>query len=321
LGSGSAKAGGVFLPSEGKNSASRWERSPLAVDQISAGLFDMAMHRLSRQLGVVNFAPLMARFLSIYNAANTFFPLPHVDSLTIPMVRSPSDLPDAPYKLAGCVEMLKEAYVAVTEGKFSASQLLFQDILLTLPLLAVEKKAQVQEVTDLVDACREYTTAMRLEAGRRESTDANRQAALATYFTRCKLQVVHIVLGLRMAIKHTYTAKNFKTCAALCRRLLEIGSANTNPNVAKHINIQQVKSALSSCEQTPTDAGDMKYSETDAFVLCAETLTPMSRTEATVRCPYCQSLYKREFAGRLCRTCMLSKIGAEATGMMVFFES
>jgi len=231
-------------------------------------------------------------------------------------------------KLANCVDLLKKAYVAVGNclgGADSKKQALseaiqnFVNILHIIPLIVVDKKEQVQEVLQLIEICREYITALRLETARGETTDVSRQILLSAYVSRCKLQPTHLILVLKTAIQRSYQAKNFKTCAGFCRRVLELCVTSNKQNVSKLINVDQIRTVLKACERVSSDAVDLKYNETDALVLCCDTFTPLSNAiTAAVRCPFCQSTYRLEAKGSLCRTCNLSKIAAEATGLRVF---
>jgi len=198
----------------------------------------------------------------------------------------------------------------------------FIEILHILPLIGLEKKEQQQEVVELIEICKEYMTALRLESARLQVTDAARQILLGAYVTRCKLQAMHLILALRSAIQRSYQAKNYKTCGGFCRRVLELCvTSNKNQNFSKVINVDQIRNVLKACEKTNADSIDVKYSETDTLILCCESFTPLGNiTTSACRCPYCQSTYKTEYKNSLCRTCQLSKIGAEATGLRCYPE-
>ncbi len=147
----------------------------------------------------------------------------------------------------------------------------------------------------------------------------------------------------QVAIKCAYTTKNFKTCAGLCQRVLELCLTNQKSNLSKAVDVAQIKGVLKACEKTPTDAADLKYSDSEAFVLCADSFTPLSKNTPigmplwamllvlcmhllihsvvvlrVAKCPYCQASYKQSCAGSLCRVCQLSKIDAEASGLRVY---
>jgi len=318
------------MPLEGKSAQQKWQNnSPLAADMIAAGNFDLAMHLLSRQIGVVNFAVLKPYFMTIWSAAQCQLPqLTGTESYTVPLQRNSGDtkddkvvdLPELGYKLANCVDTLKNAYKAVTDGNITEALAFFQEIIHTLPILVVDKKGQQQEVMELLEICREYITAMRLEVTRKDLTDVARQSALSAYFTRCRLQPAHSLIGLRVAIKCTYTAKNYKACAGFCHRVLELCVTSAKSNLAKNVNVGQIKGVLKSCEAKNAENIDLAYNDSDVFVLCCESFTPITKGQAAVRCPYCKSMYKDSYSGQLCKTCQLSKIGAEATGLRCFAE-
>lgn len=59
----------------GSSEADIWARtSPVAADHVAGGSFESAMQLLNRQVGAVNFDPLQARFVEIYQASRTFLP-------------------------------------------------------------------------------------------------------------------------------------------------------------------------------------------------------------------------------------------------------
>ena len=45
--------------------------------------------------------------------------------------------------------------------------------------------------------------------------------------------------------------------------------------------------------------------------ICAESLTVIPSGAGTARCPYCGTVVKAEFAGKLCPSCQLCRIGAK----------
>lgn len=200
------------------------------------------MHCLNRQIGVVNFEPLRGTFLMLHNSAHALMPqLPGAEALPSPLFVSllcsarlycavrwcsrsrvvqrvsgeekKSELPLLALTQAHCDGLHKEAFQAMMEGKVGVALERFTEILHALPLVVVDKKAQVQEVQELLAICREYALACRIELLRRETADPVRQAALAAYFAACKLQPMHLVFGLKVALKCMHTVKNFKMAA------------------------------------------------------------------------------------------------------------
>lgn len=311
------------MPVSGKSAAQKWgSSSSVAADLVAAGSFDLAMHMLNRQLGIVNFAPLKPYFLSIFSASHCAVPLaPGFEGLLSPLQRSSrtdektsADLPVLPFQLSYCIELAKTARKHVTEGKFSAALSNFTEILQTLPMLVVEKQAQIVEMIELIAVCKEYITALRLEAATKDvSADAVRKCALSAYFTQCQLQPLHIVLGLKVAIKSAYSVQNFKMTAGFCRRLLELCLSSTTVMPAPQQ--QQVKGILATCETKNTNASEIDYREDTDYVLCCATLKPVATGAPAVFCPYCKSGYSKEFEGTVCKTCELAKIGAKTTGL------
>eukprot|EP00455_Lapot_gusevi_P036803 TRINITY_DN409_c0_g3_i1.p1 TRINITY_DN409_c0_g3~~TRINITY_DN409_c0_g3_i1.p1 ORF type:complete len:248 (+),score=82.64 TRINITY_DN409_c0_g3_i1:120-863(+) len=242
--------------------------------------------------------------------------LPSLPSLKSALFASHQpDLPVLALNFSQCVERLKAAYKSVTDGKFSQAHQQFLSLLQTVPLLTVESKSQAREIQELLQICREYITAMRLELARREEADAVRQFELAIYFTKCDLQPIHTFLGLRVAIKCGYTIKNFKTTALLCRRLLELCVASKlPPNLVQ--STDQIKGVLKACEKTNTDAENVRYEER-AFSICCDSLVPVYRNQPSINCPFCNSVYVAAADGKLCDTCQLSRVGLQADGLQI----
>lgn len=62
----------VHLPTQGPSQPLTWTKnSQLAVDHISAGSFESACRLLHDQLGIVNYKPYEALFLSLYSGSRT----------------------------------------------------------------------------------------------------------------------------------------------------------------------------------------------------------------------------------------------------------
>lgn len=85
----------------------------------------------------------------------------------------------------------------MTDGDFDAAVANFTSILHTIPLLVVSRRTEEAEIKELVNVCREYLLAVRLEITRRNEADPHRQCLLSAYFTKCKIQPVHLMLGLK----------------------------------------------------------------------------------------------------------------------------
>ena len=62
--------------------------------------------------------------------------------------------------------------------------------------------------------------------------DPKRAAELAAYFTHAKLEPYHTALALRSAMNIFAKLKNYNSCAAFCRRMLEL---NSTQKVGLHV--------------------------------------------------------------------------------------
>jgi coatomer protein complex subunit alpha (xenin) len=69
------------------------------------------------------------------------------------------------------------------------------------------------------------------------------------------------------------------------------------------------------CEKQNKDEIQIDYDHYHPFIVCGGSFTPLVRGSKVVYCPYCQTSYKTEYQGKLCRICDISKIGAPATGL------
>lgn len=311
------------LPMAGKSASTKWaENSTLAHDLVAGGAFDQAMHALNRQIGVINFAPLKPLFMQVHNATFPLLPsLAGMPPFTTAMQRNSPDGKDLPVlntSLNACVDSLKKGYQAVTDGpgKFQLALNIFTSILHTLPLVVVEHSRQQEEVNELKLIATQYITALKLALERKKTKDPVRAATLAAYFTKCNLQLKHVILGLREAIKACYNLKCYKTTAGFCRRLVDmVVSSPNSAKLEKMVNIKQIKGVLKLCEKHNEDSHKIDYSESSAFEICGETLTAVHKGNPSAQCPYCGSSYHGKYDGGLCGICGLSKIGSEVTGL------
>lgn len=314
------------LPGTGFKQA--WcNNSSLAADHIAAGSFESAMQLLNQQVGAINFAPLKPYFIQLLIGSRASLPCtPSVPSLVEGLQRTGgvvkgrnTGLPVLFSGLPALVERLKVGYRATTEGKFSDALNHFLFIIHNLLLIVVDSKAESNEAKELLGLCREYVTGIRLELQRKElstsKTDTSiRQAELAAYFTHCNLQPPHLILSLRSAMNCSYKIKNYNHSASFAKRLLEL-----NPSSADFVT--QARKVLKFAEQNPRNEQTIGYDERNPFVVCCLSFTPIYRGSPIAKCPYCLSSFQPAHAGKLCPTCQISKIGAEAPGLTVCFNS
>jgi coatomer subunit alpha len=170
-----AASGGPYTPPPpGAPPSQRWAaKSKLAVELCAAGGFPAAARMLELQLGIVNLEPLKDNMLAASSAAFTYVSgmagLPPMcvglDSSWTKSTPTPDapTTPVTPFKMPAMETALRAAYKSVTDGKFQEAKDGFQNILVTLPLVTVETRRQVDEVKELVSIAREYHTFTRCE--------------------------------------------------------------------------------------------------------------------------------------------------------------
>lgn len=203
---------------------------------------ESACRLLHDQVGVVEFGPYKNHFISTLSRASTRLSglpstpsLPHYPLSNWRDATPKTSLPAIGLKLADLVTRLQSAYQLTTSGKFGEATDRFRSILLSIPLLAVETKAEEQEAAQLKEICCNYLVGLMMESARKEApkatvADQKRVCEMAAYFTHCNLQPVHQVLTLRTALNLAFKLKNFKTAGGFARRLLELGFAHSYQN-------------------------------------------------------------------------------------------
>eukprot|EP01104_Vermistella_antarctica_P001204 TRINITY_DN1125_c0_g1_i5.p3 TRINITY_DN1125_c0_g1~~TRINITY_DN1125_c0_g1_i5.p3 ORF type:complete len:301 (+),score=93.05 TRINITY_DN1125_c0_g1_i5:26-904(+) len=281
--------------------------------------FQSAMNCPPRQLGAVASPRFKSPFPSLYQASRISLPAtPSTPAIAYGIQRNwqqagpRGGLPALITSLAPLIERLKKvAYKATTGGKFQEAQTQFLFILHSIPLLVLNTRQEVNEAKELLVLCREYLNGIRIELQRKrvqvEKGDPVRIAELAAYFTHCNLQPLHLMLALRGAMTWAYKSKNYNTSSSFARRLLEL---NPKQDIAT-----QARKIVRFAEQNPRDEKPLKYDERNPFVVCSISLTPIYRGSAKVACPFCGSSFMPEHAGKVCPTCQVAKVGADASGL------
>lgn len=165
-----AATGGPYTPPPpGAPPSQRWAaKSKLAVELCAAGSFPAAARMLELQLGIVNLEPLKDNMLAASSAAFTYVSgMPGLPSVCVgidatwtksnPTPDAPTT-PATPFKMPAIETALRAAYKSVTDGKFQDAKDGFQNLLVTIPLVTVEARRQVDELKELVSISREYHT-------------------------------------------------------------------------------------------------------------------------------------------------------------------
>ncbi|KAI9613394.1 hypothetical protein H4Q26_009996 [Puccinia striiformis f. sp. tritici PST-130] len=298
---------------EGVQESELWvKNSPLAADHVAAGSFETAMQLLNRQVGAIE----------AYLPASASLP-----PLEVYLRRDPEDvnprniLPAIPRNLQSITQTeLKAAYTHFRKAEFNEASAKFRSILQSLLLVVTIDEAEQNELSELIITCREYLIGLSVEIERRrvassEPENLKRQLELAAYFTHCRLQSVHLVLALRLAMTTFSKSKNFVTAATFAKRLLELNPA---ANVAT-----QAKQVLSAGDRTPRDAIEIDYDQFSSFDICAGSLTPIYRQQdgnsggggGFVEDPFTGARYKPEFNGSVCKVSGVTQVGKKAAGL------
>lgn len=308
----------VALP-PGVPASAQWiQKSGLAADHVASGDFASGMRLLRRQLGIEDFEPMRPYFLLLASSTQAVVPtLPGLPPSVASLDRgwngaaksSPPTAPALAFTLTTLEEELKKAYRSVTEGKFGDALTRFTSILLMVPLMVVDSRKEVDDVKELLSIAKEYVIALKIELKRKDlgTSDPNKAAELAAYFTHAKLQPVHQALSLRSAMTIFFKMKNLATCAIFCQRLLEL-----NPGQKMS---QQARQVLTACQKSPTDAIVLEYDARNPFDVCCITFTPIYRGNKYVIDPYTQARFQPACAGQISPVGGIAKIGADVSGL------
>lgn len=317
-----APAEGSLEP--GVAEAEHWLRnSPLAADHAAAGSFGTAMQLLTRQAGIVEFAPLKSLFMECYLSSRAYLPgAASLPSIPIALRRTVDEtarsavLPAQAFSLASIgASDLQEAYRAVNGNRLEDAETLFRNILYKLVLTVGTTEAQGQEILDLVALCREYLLGISVELHRRriaveEPDNVARQLELAALFTHAQMQVPHQQLALRTAMNAAQKAGNTKMAGGFARRLLDLNPAPRAAQTAQQI--------LTMADRNPRDAVPVpSYDPHDrAFVICAAShvLIPAAGAGA-VEDPLTGAKYLPEYRGSLCKVSRISIVGRLGSGL------
>jgi len=314
---------GYFVaPVRGVPPTQHWcNNSSLPVDHVLAGNMESACRLLHDQVGVVDFLPYKQHFVAAFSRSRTMFsglsstPSLHQFPQSNWKDAGPKNgLPAVGMKLADLVSRLQSAYQLTTSGKFTEAISTFRSILLSIPLLVVESKAEEQEAQQLLSICSSYLVGLSMEGKRKEHPKATvedqvRVCEMAAYFTHCNLQPVHQILTLRTALNLFFKLKNYKTAGSFARRLLELGP---KPEVA-----QQTRKILQACDKNPTDEHKLNYDEHNPFDICAASFVPIYKGAECETAPLSGAKYLPQYKGEVCRVDGVSQIGKGVAGLKI----
>mmetsp|Transcript_119841 Transcript_119841/g.189744 ORF Transcript_119841/g.189744 Transcript_119841/m.189744 type:complete len:1240 (+) Transcript_119841:60-3779(+) len=304
----------------------KWLRKrKMPADLIAAGEFEEALSVLKKRLGVINADPLEPLFKQAYWATCSTLPgLPQSPSLNFPLLsagnhKSRDISPFILFQVQNILDQVKEAHKFTSEGKFKESLTIFRNALQCIPLSVANDSKEEQQLMEMIEVCRDYTTGMRIELTRKalDPTAIQRNIELAAYFTCCKLQGSHSFLALQGAMATAFKGQNFVTAASFARRLLQGNFGNMRK---PEESMAKARKLLQVCEQKASDAHEIRFdsrASTEDFKLCSGSLTPIGPSDPTASCPYCGALYHASYKAKLCDVCELSEIGANTLGIQL----
>jgi coatomer protein complex subunit alpha (xenin) len=315
-----APVGGTSIPSYWVGNSS------VAGDHVAAGSFETAMQLLNRQIGIVNFAPLRANFISAWQAARTAVStLPSLPSATVFLSRNDLDaplprdraLPVVGFTLATLQERVRNLYRAFMEGKFSECKEHLDALFAAIPLVVIPSgaKAELAEVKAILRIALEYKLAVRimLTAKAHDQEDGVRQMELASYMAHCALEPPHLILALNLAMSVCYKFQNFIHAAGFARRLLEMPDISSAKNAAL---ATKAKKVLQLSEQQARNAHKIDYDPAQPFTICAGSLTPIYKGVESIVSPFSGAVYLPRFKGSVCAIDGMSAVGIETLGLV-----
>ncbi|PWZ01130.1 Coatomer, alpha subunit [Testicularia cyperi] len=310
----------------GSSEPEHWLRnSPIAADHAAAGSFETAMTLLSRQAGIVDFAPLKPLFMAAYVSSRSYLPTaPSAGPIELYLRRNNEETdgkvsvahPAAPRTVRSlATNELQEGYRAVSSNKLADAESIFRRLLHQLVLTPASNEAEATEIQDLIVLCREYVLGVSIELERRrlassEPDNVARNLELAALFTHTQLQPQHQTLALRSAMTEARKVNNYAMAASFAKRLMSLSPA---PAVAERA--QQI---ISLAERSPKDAVDVAgYDPLErSFVICAGSHKLITAAGAgAVTDPLTGAKYLPEFKGTLCKITQISEVGKLASGL------
>lgn len=308
----------VQVEEEEETEMAVWLRSnKTAAGCVAAGAFDQAALLLHRQLGVVDFAPLRARFLEVY-AANKVY-VPGIDDLAAmrAYVRSDNDEEDpAKFRPYVCgMEQLEERLLAAFKlfrtNNLDTAVAQFREIVHVIAVGSVDLEEEEQRCEDILTLCREYIVGLLMELERRQLAPlaVKRNLELAAYFARLRLQSQHRVNALQVAMLQLFKHRNYSLAAHFASEILELVPLGPKAELAQRIREK--------AELVLLDAVDIDFDPFAEFDVCCALHTPIYEGEPLVAEALTGALYKPEFKGEVCRVTQVTGIGAPALGLRI----
>eukprot|EP00299_Pterocystis_sp_00344_P013071 c6363_g1_i1.p1 GENE.c6363_g1_i1~~c6363_g1_i1.p1 ORF type:complete len:900 (+),score=198.07 c6363_g1_i1:846-3545(+) len=313
-----ASKGPIFVaPKTLPSREDKWsDRSSFVCDHVAAGDFDGALALLQHQIGAVSFDVFKGPFMSLWASAHSSIPSATSGApsmlLGLQLNTHPNEAarksPPIFITVASLAAIVKNAYTFIGQGNLAGAVECFVQTLHHLPLLRPEK-SEMAEIEKIKNECRQYVLGLRMELKRREivNDEPVRAAELACYVTHCNLQPAHDTGALQTAMSMTYKIQNIGDAGQFAKRLLDRGVAEPVAQKARQLH------AIS--EQNPTNTHKLNYDMRNPFVICGSSLSPIYKGAKFEQCPFCRTYYQPTFKGTKCEVCLVSQVGAQASGL------
>ncbi|RLV93860.1 Coatomer subunit alpha [Spathaspora sp. JA1] len=288
---------------------------------VAAGAFEQAASLLNKQLGIVNFAPLRERFLTVYGANKVYLPGGNDDLPGIrTFIREDND-EDNPSKFKPFIpgyeqleEQIKTGFKQFRGNNLEEAIKTFQDVIYTIIVVNVEDEDQEERCKEILNLCREYILGLSIELARRslDPQDIQRNLELAAYFTKTQLQKAeHKMIALQVAMTQSYKYNNFGSASYFADEFLKIIPPNSPK--ARQAGIIKAKAE----REAFTNAIEIDFDPYAEFDICCGSFTPIYPGEPSISEAVVGAKYKPEFKGEVCRITGVSSIGVPASGLRI----
>ncbi|CAH2355081.1 coatomer subunit alpha [[Candida] railenensis] len=287
-------------------------------EYVAAGVFEQASSLLNKQLGVVNFEPLRARFLEVYQSNKLY--LPGNDDLPAmrTYIRADND-EDNPRKFKPLIpgfdsleDKLALGFKFFKENNLESAITTFRSIIYTITVLTVSDADEETKCVEVLDICREYILGLTIELERRAvaaAGDNKRNLELAAYFTRANLQPAHKINALQVAMTQSFKNKNYLSASYFAGELLKL--VTSGPRAEKASKLKATADSFAS------DAIEIDFDPYADFDICAASLTPIYKGSPSVTEALVGAIYKVGERGNICKITEITSIGSPASGLRI----
>jgi len=130
-------------------------------------------------------------------------------------------------------------------------------------------------------------------------------------------------------MKTCYKMGNNVTAAHFARAILDLEPTGVFAN--KPEELAKFRKYYQAFQQKGTNSHKLQFNPQDTVAianlmesgyLCAGSLTLLEdgRAMATVKCPLCNSIFAKTFAGKMCECCQLCKLGEDTMGLNIMLD-